>query len=172
MKNIEKKYVGMVLVGFIIVVTLLMAVLSGCDTVDNETFDQVVEIDEKGEIQVAEGQEEAFEDIAKDINLPSEKSIVSDIHEMANTVVVASQKWGKKEMSEERINALILQLKAGEDKYENGEKLLEILTKWKQGDFSKAHHDHNFVWDLLNGTVGKAKSVDWDNIPEWAKDKN
>lgn len=38
-------------------------------------------------------------------------------------------------------------------------KLREIVVRWQQGDFSQIVDDHNYVWDLLGGTVGRAKSA-------------
>lgn len=159
--------------GLLVIVALVFSLLSGCGTVDNETFDQVVEIDDNGEIAVTEGNEERFNEVASEVKLRSETSIIKDIHKMANTVVIAEQKWGKDEITEESINGLIIEIKAGESKkeYVHSVELLDILVRWKQGDFSQADQDHNFVWDLLNGTVGKATGVYEPGIPEWAKTK-
>ena len=46
-----------------------------------------------------------------------------------------------------------------EGNYEHEEVYVEILTKWQKGNFSSADLDHNRVWTLLNGNVGKAYGV-------------
>lgn len=42
--------------------------------------------------------------------------------------------------------------------------LRNSLTKWKKGDFSNAVKVHNYVWEMLDGNVGKAEELDNDQI--------
>ena len=44
--------------------------------------------------------------------------------------------------------------------------LRNSLIKWQDGDFSNAVDVHNYVWEMLDGTVGKAKELDKDKIQE------
>ncbi|WP_326977095.1 DUF6241 domain-containing protein [Bhargavaea cecembensis] len=37
--------------------------------------------------------------------------------------------------------------------------LLGIIAKWERGDFSEADKDHNYIWDLQDGTLGKARGL-------------
>ncbi|MFC3041506.1 DUF6241 domain-containing protein [Virgibacillus xinjiangensis] len=79
------------------------------------------------------------------------------IHGMSHQKVKASKKWGFYEIHPQRINWLLEGMEKvaldHEDVYRR------ILLKWKEGDFSTADADHNAVWELQGGTVGKASGV-------------
>lgn len=64
---------------------------------------------------------------------------------------------GTIEITDERIDKLIANVNncSGFD-YATKNMLLEILYRWKDGDFSQIVEDHNFIWERLGGTVGKA----------------
>jgi Family of unknown function (DUF6241) len=40
--------------------------------------------------------------------------------------------------------------------YGNGEIYLEMLHRWEKGDFSQSVSEHNRLWEILGGTIGKA----------------
>lgn len=90
----------------------------------------------------------------KEVHYRNVNAVYKDIHEMANTVIIADQIWGKEEITKERLNALIIEVTASN--YESRKHLLDILNGWKNGDFSNVVNDHNYVWEKLGGTVGKA----------------
>jgi len=98
-------------------------------------------------------------------------SIYSDIHHMAHNVVIADDKWGYKDLTLENIEKLIDEVTKIEAHEEAKGEVLKILTRWQNGDFSKAHLDHNYVWGKLGGTVGRASGVNTMNLPDWAMDK-
>lgn len=95
-------------------------------------------------------------------------SIYTDIHHMSHHVVIADEKWGFRDLTLENIDKLRKELDgiAGHDAVK--EDLYDILERWKNGDFTRAHHDHNYVWRKLGGTVGKATGVNTRNLPDWA----
>ncbi|WP_268872885.1 DUF6241 domain-containing protein [Neobacillus fumarioli] len=35
----------------------------------------------------------------------------------------------------------------------------DILERWAAGDFSQIDKDHNTIWDLQGGTIGKATGM-------------
>jgi hypothetical protein len=76
------------------------------------------------------------------------------IHAMSHQKVQAKEKWSFFEITEGRINFLLKQLDV--NKYENESLYREILTSWKEGDFSNAVSHHNSIWRLQDGTIGKA----------------
>jgi len=43
--------------------------------------------------------------------------------------------------------------------WEDKNKLIEILNRWKNNDFSMAVEDHNYIWAKLGGKDGKATGV-------------
>lgn len=87
----------------------------------------------------------------------SEKLMRQYIHAMSHQKVRAGEKWSFFEITDERIVFLLQQL--DEKTYKNDEEYREILTRWEKGDFSQAVSDHNTVWRLMGGTIGKAKGL-------------
>ena len=60
------------------------------------------------------------------------------------------------EPTQERIDRLLVVVKENRENYKNASLYEEILTRWQAGDFSKAVSDHNAIWALQSGEVGKA----------------
>lgn len=87
-----------------------------------------------------------------------EYNIYDTMHRMANTKIEAidGQVWGEIEITPELCNELIEKVnKSGFDDSEK-QKLIGILTRWKNGDFSNCVEEHNYVWKKLGGSVGRA----------------
>ncbi|MEQ2468014.1 DUF6241 domain-containing protein [Niallia sp. CLA-SR-H024] len=76
---------------------------------------------------------------------------------MTHQKVRADEKWGAVQMTAERIDMLYNIVKYST--YENKDTLLGILSKWKAGDFRTADEDHNALWRLQDGTIGKATGI-------------
>lgn len=87
----------------------------------------------------------------------SEEDILNYMHGMSHQKVIADEKWLHYEMTDERIVYLTNVVEKGQ--YEHEELLLDILTRWKEGDFSQADDDHNEIWSLQGGTIGKATGI-------------
>ncbi|MCR8850532.1 DUF6241 domain-containing protein, partial [Rossellomorea sp. SC111] len=79
------------------------------------------------------------------------------IHAMSHQKVQAKEKWSYFKITDERIDFLLNQLEI--NKYEHEETYKEILTSWKDGDFSNAVSDHNKIWRIQEGTIGKATGL-------------
>lgn len=79
------------------------------------------------------------------------------IHGMSHQKVEASKKWGFYEIHPSRIEWLL----AGLDKVEldHESTYRNILQKWKNKNFSSIDDDHNAIWSLQHGTVGKATGI-------------
>jgi hypothetical protein len=84
----------------------------------------------------------------------SEKHIQQYIHAMSHQKIEAVEKWSFFRITEERIDFLLEQLEV--NNYKNGNLYREILISWKEGDFSEAASQHNTIWDLQDGSIGKA----------------
>jgi len=89
-----------------------------------------------------------------------EQDIVKEIHEMSNSLIVAgdNQVWGTEEVNKANVEKVIKMLDQAPVNPKTM-KLREIVVRWQQGDFSQIVDDHNYVWNLLGGTVGWAKSA-------------
>ncbi|EDL64387.1 hypothetical protein BSG1_21545 [Bacillus sp. SG-1] len=90
-------------------------------------------------------------------NAMREDDLQQKIHDMSHQKVKAAQKWGSLEITPERIDHLISVVESGN--YEHSHVYLDILYGWKEGDFSEADKDHNTIWRLQGGTIGKATGV-------------
>lgn len=86
----------------------------------------------------------------------AESVIQNAIHHMSHSMVYADKKWGHLEPSQERIERLLEVLKQNQSSYENTGLYISILERWQEGDYSHAVSDHNQMWNLQEGTVGKA----------------
>ncbi|KZE38879.1 hypothetical protein AV656_08240 [Bhargavaea cecembensis] len=93
-------------------------------------------------------------------NSPEEK-ILDVMHQMTHQKIVANQKWGAIPMTTRNIEQIDLIVSSSPNirTPEVKKQLLQIIAKWERGDFSEADKDHNYIWDLQNGTLGKARGL-------------
>lgn len=80
------------------------------------------------------------------------------IHGMSHQKVVAEKKWGFYEIHPERIEWLLQGLNE-DNQLNSAEQYEDILKRWKNEDFSQVDKDHNTIWNLQGGTVGKATGI-------------
>lgn len=84
-------------------------------------------------------------------------------HAMANTLIKADHIWDTVPMNKinvDKLLALIQKLSDGKEKT----KLQAIAQKWKKSDFTEVDKDHNTVWNMLDGTTGKATGIKKDEV--------
>ncbi|WP_078390744.1 DUF6241 domain-containing protein [Shouchella patagoniensis] len=117
---------------------------------DNEMKPEVTDI----EINFKETNNENLKELFPDVM--TSREMEETIHFMTHGLVHAEQKWGEVEITEDRIERLLYVAERNADTYKHGNQYVEMLKRWNDGDFSKAVRDHNFIWDLWGGTVGKA----------------
>jgi hypothetical protein len=96
--------------------------------------------------------------------------VANFMHEMANGLIIPhdGKIWGVKEMNQDNINTA-LYMAENSRQSEEKESLIEIARNWGKSDFSSIVDDHNFVWDMLGGTVGRAEKPDYDAIDKAKK---
>jgi len=80
------------------------------------------------------------------------------IHGMSHQKVRAEKKWGFYELNPTRVAWLLDGLNKAERLHHKKE-YKNILEKWLDGDFSSIDDDHNAIWSLQGGTVGKATGI-------------
>ncbi|MEO4054583.1 DUF6241 domain-containing protein [Solibacillus sp. CAU 1738] len=82
------------------------------------------------------------------------------MQEMAHQKIIAETKEGSIMITPERIDILIQMVEENKDKYERRtqsdkyalyETYLDILTRWKKGDFSTVDDDHNILMFIQGG---------------------
>ncbi|RSK33706.1 DUF6241 domain-containing protein [Bhargavaea beijingensis] len=90
-----------------------------------------------------------------------EEKILDTMHQMTHQKIVATDKWGAIPMTTGNIGE-IDSIIAGSKKIRSPEvknQLLQIIAKWENGDFSEADKDHNYIWKLQKGNLGKARGL-------------
>ncbi|MBT2571651.1 DUF6241 domain-containing protein [Planococcus sp. ISL-110] len=87
----------------------------------------------------------------------SEKALLNMMHKMTHQKVVASEKWGLVRMNEESI-AKAKQILQDSD-FNSKEDLLEIIGRWESGQFDRVDEDHNYIWNLQGGSIGRATGI-------------
>ncbi|MFD2615741.1 MULTISPECIES: DUF6241 domain-containing protein [Terrilactibacillus] len=126
----------------------------------NQEETQSKEIKSKQDIKSEEAQTEKIGGIKTDLELsqdPTEDEVLEIMHEMTHQKVKADEKWGAVQMTPEHIQTL-LELVA-KNNFENKDELSSILNKWKKKNFSTVDQDHNDLWSLQGGNVGKAYGI-------------
>ncbi len=118
--------------------------------VENKAFEEIVSENE-GQYTLKN------DDESQKIKVRAEHQVYNQIHAMANTLIIADEIWDKEEITEETINALIIEITASA--FLDKQILLNILSEWKAGDFSNGVSAHNYVWEKLDGTVGRATGL-------------
>lgn len=81
------------------------------------------------------------------------------IHRMAHQKVVADEKWGYEPLTMNRVVRLIDVIEANKGNYKHSGTYLRILAKWRNNDFTEVDFDHNEVWRIQSGTVGRATGI-------------
>lgn len=156
-----KKVIVILLVLIISFSTILVLWSNGYEIV-NFAFDKVSEISEekisekKNEVVESKGTSEATMDLTQ---------CYQTVHHMANTIIIADdgQIWGQNEITREAVTQMVNELK-GRDDY-----LSDELKKWLELDFSNGVEVHNYVWDKLDGNIGKAKDLNQEKIQQVIK---
>ena len=132
--------------------------------VDNLT--SILGIEYKKEI--IEGDIESSKDteyiLAKEVSKPTNSNeAIKLIHSLANTMIEADYKWQCTEVTPETIELALEGVEFINDSYDRMH-LRNGIRKWEEGDFSNAVNIHNYVWEMLDGNVGKAENLDMEEI--------
>ena len=86
-----------------------------------------------------------------------EAAVMAMMHKMTHQKVIASEKWGIIQMNQESISKAKKLLLASD--FNSKEELLEIISRWEKGDFDQVDEDHNFIWGLQGGSIGRATGI-------------
>lgn len=95
----------------------------------------------------------------------SQYSVVDFIHRMSNKIIkpIDGRKNGSIDINPQNIDIALNSLKnIGNEEARNY--LYYELSKWKNGDFENAVLVHNYVWHMLDGDIGKALSLDTNEV--------
>ncbi|MBS4206555.1 DUF6241 domain-containing protein [Bacillus sp. FJAT-50079] len=109
----------------------------------------IIEIDEKKVVALEEEMPE----------LMTEYAVQDAIHAMSHQKVKADEKWGFLPLTQDRVKRLIEVVEKNEKEYNHSNIYLDILRRWEKSDFSSVDKDHNAIWELQGGTIGKAYGI-------------
>lgn len=151
-----KKFIVILLVLIISLSTILVLWSNGYEIV-NFAFNKVNEITEEKDAE--EKPQVGEEIVATPVDL---NEIYDKVHLMANTIIVAEdgEIWGTYQITKDDLSNIKNQV-LGNDDY-----LYNELSKWLELDFSNAVEVHNYVWEKLGGTVGKAEKLNDEKVQE------
>lgn len=151
-----KKFIVILLVLIISLSTILVLWSNGYEIV-NFAFNRVNEITEEKDAE--EKPQVGEEIVATPVDL---NEIYDKVHLMANTIIVAEdgEIWGTYQITKDDLSNIKNQV-LGNDDY-----LYNELSKWLELDFSNAVEVHNYVWEKLGGTVGKAEKLNDEKVQE------
>jgi len=148
------------IVGIIILITIIMFSFYGKEgpiiKKDGEIIEKttedggtIIEVKETLKIPV----EEEFPLTLKDYH------IADAIHAMSHQKVKAEEKWSFLPLTAERVARLLDVVEHNKSSYPNSDIYLRILIRWSKNDFSQIDKDHNQVWDLQGGNIGRATGI-------------
>lgn len=80
------------------------------------------------------------------------------LHKMTHQKVRSEEKWGFILMSEVNLLAVREVLQENPDFNKNID-MYAMINKWSNNDFSNIVAEHNEIWKLREGTVGKAYGI-------------
>ncbi|WP_066314493.1 DUF6241 domain-containing protein [Bacillus sp. FJAT-29814] len=100
--------------------------------------------------------EQAEEEFPADMQ---ETEVMAALHKMSHQKVTAKKKWGAIPLTPQRVDRLLSVVTQNKSKYKNSQLYINILNRWADGDFSHADDDHNAIWNLQGGTIGKATGL-------------
>ncbi|MEH7118522.1 DUF6241 domain-containing protein [Neobacillus vireti] len=89
----------------------------------------------------------------------TEDEVMDAIHKMSHQKVESRKKWGAIPLTPGRVKQLLMVVLKNEKNYVNSSVYIDILERWSEGDFSTVDKDHNKIWNLQGGTVGKAVGI-------------
>lgn len=138
--------------------------------VDLLGFDNIipkVDLDESGKLQIIEDPNLIKEGEVK--TPTTSKEALNLIHSIANTLVEAQHKWGSTEVTPKTIEIALKGVELIDDDHDRIY-LRNALNKWAEGDFSNGVDLHNYVWDMLDGSIGIAEELDELMIEKILKD--
>ncbi|KEK09270.1 hypothetical protein EP18_24005 [Lysinibacillus sphaericus] len=91
------------------------------------------------------------------------------LQQMSHQKIIADEKESSIMITPERIDTLLQMVEENKDVYEYSEQYLDVLNRWKLGDFSSVDQDHNDLWFLqgskqggiANGIATKEQEIDY-----------
>lgn len=155
----------------LVVIVCLAALVFGSQWLFSKSKNKEEEIVTASAEEIAEGkspQSKLVPDVllSPDINSnSSQDDVIAVMHKMTHQKIIANEKWGAILMTQENIIIVheIIEL----SNYPNKNELLKITKRWINGDFGSVDNDHNIIWTLQGGSIGKAQGIMTPEEERW-----
>lgn len=148
MKKFKKKHY---IIAVIITISISLLIYGGVTVSKNTKKENTLATTEGMEVEEIMEQIDSEPDIEAEEEM-SEGQIINMMHKMTHQKVIADEKWGAIPMTKENIDNLVKVLENGD--YDS--RLLRMAKKWQEGDFNSIVSDHNTLWTMQDGTIGRA----------------
>jgi predicted RND superfamily exporter protein len=99
-----------------------------------------------------------------------QSEIMAVMHQMTHQKIQANEKWGAIPMIQENIDQVYEIIEAND--FQEKDILLPIISRWKDGNFNRVDKDHNAIWKLQGGSIGKAYGIMSEEEERWFVIKN
>jgi len=155
----------------LVVIVFLVALVFGGQWLFSKSKNKEEEIVTASAEEIAEGKSPQSKEVpgalpTLDISSSSSQDdVMSVMHKMTHQKIIANEKWGAILMTEENIVTVheIIEL----SNYPNKNELLKITKRWINGDFGTIDNDHNIIWTLQGGSIGKAQGIMTPEEERW-----
>ena len=158
MKNNRKKLIALSLV--IVSTSMFLISCKGDDSrLGKMTVEELQSIELTDEM-IAEIESSLPTSMKEDLVIKEstdESKVLNIIHGMTHQKIASDKKWGAIPLTEKNVQVLYDFLET--KNFNNQTALMNIVTKWKKKDFSEIDKDHNYIWNIQGGTVGKAYGI-------------
>lgn len=118
-----------------------------------------VEVNEEGSLEVVKVKVKKEKDV---VAPTSQLETIRLIHDMSNGIIKAQDIWNCTEITPNTIEMALNGIEYMDETHKSY--LKGEIEKWKIGEFANAKEVHNYVWRMLNGTIGEAYGIDNGNI--------
>ncbi len=99
-----------------------------------------------------------------------QSEVMAVMHQMTHQKIRANEKWGAIPMIQENINVVYDIIESND--FKKKDVLLPIIIRWKDGNFNQVDKDHNAIWKLQGGSIGKAYGIMSAEEERWFIIKN
>lgn len=148
---LKKKILGIGIISLLVIGTLSFTISSILIKKDIPTNNDIVNV------EVTTIKEEVSEEVKEETTYTMAQ--MQFVHKMTNNLIISNDIWGYEEVNGLNIETALKIFK-------DDEKIVNYLNQWLEKDFSNSVEFHNYIWEMLGGTIGKATELDYDKINE------
>jgi hypothetical protein len=165
-KKLKSTFVGIGIITFFITLSFLVGYIEN-DTLafGKAVYEEPIPTSAQPILETKKYKDTVWLDYSGNVN---KYRLTSSIHEMCNSIVVAdlNARWDAGKITQDEIDRVYDTAYALDINDKDRAGFIAIAERWKKHDFSKAVEDHNFVWGMLGGSIGKATEINEEALKE------